>query len=128
MAQQGLADLWRCISPISYLDHFAHPEKLGAEGDAAAARKKVLVIHAKYDLTFREEFSLQVLDNFRQAGLDFVSKVLPCGHYTTGETPYKFIDGWYLGSFVYSAFKEIASERSASAGDERARTAQLVAD
>jgi hypothetical protein len=35
--------------------------------------------------------------------------VLPCGHYTTGETPYKFIDGWYLGSFVYRAFKELAS-------------------
>jgi hypothetical protein len=35
--------------------------------------------------------------------------VLPCGHYTTGETPYKFMDGWYLGSFVYSAFKQLAA-------------------
>jgi hypothetical protein len=35
--------------------------------------------------------------------------VLPCGHYTTGETPYKFIDGWFLGSFVYRAFKDLAS-------------------
>src|SRR5271163_4290132 len=87
MTQQGLADLWRCISPISYLDNFAHPEKLGADCDPASVRKKVLVIHAKYDLTFREEFSLQVLENFQQAGLNFVSKVLPCGHYTTGETP-----------------------------------------
>jgi hypothetical protein len=34
---------------------------------------------------------------------------LPCGHYTTGETPYKFIDGWYIGSFIYSAFKHLAS-------------------
>ena len=44
---------------------------------------------------------------FRRRGIDFVSKVLPCGHYTTGETPYKFMDGWYLGSFVYSAFKQL---------------------
>jgi len=35
--------------------------------------------------------------------------VLPCGHYTTGETPYKFMDGWYIGSFIYSAFKQLAT-------------------
>ncbi len=126
MSQQGLADLWRCISPVSYLDSFAHPEQLGAESHAEAVRKKVLVIHAKYDLTFREEFSLQVVDNFRRVGLDFVSKVLPCGHYTTGETPYKFIDGWWLGSFVYSAFKEIGETGRSLEGE--ARSAQLVAD
>jgi hypothetical protein len=126
MSQQGLADLWRCISPVSYLDSFAHPEKLIAGSDAETVRKKVLVIHAKYDLTFREEFSLQVLDNFRRAGLDFVSKVLPCGHYTTGETPYKFMDGWYLGSFVYSAFKEIAM--TAKPLNTPVETPQLVAD
>jgi hypothetical protein len=39
--------------------------------------------------------------------------VLPCGHYTTGETPYKFIDGWYLGSFVYRAFKALREEKTA---------------
>jgi hypothetical protein len=50
-----------------------------------------------------------VIDNFRRLGIDFVSKVLPCGHYTTGETPYKFIDGWYIGSFIYSAFKHLAT-------------------
>jgi hypothetical protein len=49
-----------------------------------------------------------VLANFDRFGVDYVSKVLPCGHYTTGETPYKFIDGWYLGSFVYSSFRDLA--------------------
>jgi hypothetical protein len=34
--------------------------------------------------------------------------VLPCGHYTTGETPYKYLDGWYLGSFMYQAFRDLA--------------------
>jgi len=38
--------------------------------------------------------------------------VLPCGHYTTGETPYKFIDGWYMGSFVYRAFKALREEKA----------------
>ena len=50
----------------------------------------VLVVHATYDLTFLREFSLDVLENFDRCGVDYVSKVLPCGHYTTGETPYKY--------------------------------------
>jgi hypothetical protein len=74
--------------------------------------KKVLVIHARYDLTFLPEYSRQVLASFAAHGIDFVSKVLPCGHYTTGETPYKFIDGWYLGSFVFSAFRDLARQSS----------------
>jgi hypothetical protein len=39
--------------------------------------------------------------------------MLPCGHYTTGETPYQYIDGWYLGSFVYRAFKALRKEKAA---------------
>jgi hypothetical protein len=72
----------------------------------AANPRKILLVHATYDLTFLREYSQQVIENFRRRGIDFVSKVLPCGHYTTGETPYKFMDGWYIGSFVYSAFKQ----------------------
>jgi dienelactone hydrolase len=97
MTQQRLRDVWAAVSPSCYMDQFA------------ANPKKILLVHATYDLTFLEEYSLQVIENFRRRGVDFVSKVLPCGHYTTGETPYKFMDGWYLGSFVYSAFKQLAA-------------------
>jgi hypothetical protein len=94
MTHQRLRDVWAAVSPSHYMDQFA--------GDP----KKILLVHAKYDLTFLEEYSLQVIESFRRRGIDFVSRVLPCGHYTTGEAPYKFMDGWYLGSFVYSAFKQ----------------------
>jgi len=90
--------LFSSISPASYMDRFAEHAK------------KVLVIHAKYDLTFMPEYSEQVLENFARRGIDFVSKVLPCGHYTTGEFPYKFIDGWYIGAFIYSAFRDLVRE------------------
>jgi dienelactone hydrolase len=100
MTQQRLQKLWASISPVSFMERFA------------ASPKKVLVVHATYDLTFLREYSLQVLRRFSELGVDFVSKVLPCGHYTTGETPYKFIDGWYLASFVYNAFKDIAEQPS----------------
>ena len=96
MNQQQLYRLWRGISPVAYMRRFA------------SGAKRVLVIHGRYDLTFLPEYSEQVLAAFSEHGIDFVSKVLPCGHYTTGETPYKFLDGWWLGSFVYSAFRTLA--------------------
>jgi dienelactone hydrolase len=98
LTQERLRSLLSAISPAFYMDRFA------------LTPKKVLVVHAAYDLTFLEQYSLDVLENFQRRGVDFVSKVLPCGHYTTGETPYKFIDGWYLGSFIYSAFRQLAKE------------------
>jgi len=72
------------------------------------------VVHAAYDLTFLPEYSIEVLRSFSVLGVDYVSKVLPCGHYTTGETPYKYIDGWYLGSFVFAAFRNLAENRPVS--------------
>ena len=80
--------------------------------EAGGPLKKVLLVYANYDLTFPKEYSLQVVDAFRRIGLDFEPRVLPCGHYTTGETPYKFIDGWYMGWFVYRAFKALREEKA----------------
>lgn len=102
MNQEQLYRLWSAVSPVSYMEQFARNPR------------KVLMIHARYDLTFLPRYSELVLEAFAAHGVDFVSKVLPCGHYTTGETPYKFIDGWYLGSFVYSAFRDLAREPARS--------------
>jgi hypothetical protein len=96
LTQQRLNDLWGAISPIHYMHRF--------RSTAARRNRRTLVVHATYDLTFLEEFSIEVLRSFDQLGIPYESKILPCGHYTTGETPYKFLDGWYLGSFVYQAF------------------------
>jgi dienelactone hydrolase len=96
LTQDDVRAVWLALSPMAYMQKFAeHP-------------KRVLVVHARYDLTFPLEYSLDVLKNFDRLGVDYVSKVLPCGHYTTGEWPYKYIDGWYLSSFVYSAYKRLA--------------------
>jgi dienelactone hydrolase len=107
LTQERLCDLWSCVSPVSYF-----PQFLGQTGTAAG--KNCLLVYADYDLTFPREYSLRVVDAFRSNGVQFESRVLPCGHYTTGETPYKFIDGWYIGWFVYRAFKELRRERSAA--------------
>jgi dienelactone hydrolase len=108
MTQQQLYGLWSGISPFSYMQKFA------------AAARRVLLIYGRYDLTFLPEYSEQVVTAFTEYGIDFVAKVLPCGHYTTGETPFKFLDGWWMGSFVYSAFRDLAKQ-SASALSQSAR-------
>ncbi|MBV9573164.1 MAG: alpha/beta hydrolase family protein [Acidobacteriales bacterium] len=87
-----LRDLWRAISPMSYFTQFARWPK------------KSLVIYAKYDMTFLPEFSRQTIAEFALHHLDYKVVELPCGHYTTGETPYKYIDGWHLASFFRTAF------------------------
>jgi dienelactone hydrolase len=105
LTQERVRDLWSAISPCYYYEKMAGKE---AEGHL----KKILVVYANYDLTFPREYSLQVVKSFREHGLNFESRVLPCGHYTTGETPYKYIDGWYMGWFVYRAFKALREEKA----------------
>ena len=97
LTQDAVRAIFLAVSPMAYMERFA------------AAPKQVLVVHATYDLTFLEEFSLDVLKNFDRYGVDYVSRVLPCGHYTTGETPYKYMDGWFLGKFVHDAYKRLAA-------------------
>src|SRR5437868_2787813 len=89
---ERLRGLWAAISPMSYFDQFSRWPK------------KSLIIYAKYDLTFLPEFSRQVVNEFARYGLDHKVVVLPCGHYTTGEAPYKYLDGWHLARFLSGAF------------------------
>jgi len=83
-----LRDAWRAISPISYLEKFA------------ARKHKSLFIYASYDATFLPDLSRDIVDKIRTQGVDHKVVVLPCGHYTLGETPFKFIDGYHICSFV----------------------------
>ena len=89
-----LRALWTAVSPMSYFKQFAR------------WKRKSLIVYAKYDLTFLPEFSRQVVAEFERYGLDHKVAVLPCGHYSMGEAPYKYLDGWHLASFLGRAFKE----------------------
>jgi hypothetical protein len=102
--QDQVRQIFSIVSPMSYMDRFAakHPGK----------PRRSLVVHATYDLTFPLDYSFDVHKNFDALKIDYVSKILPCGHYTTGEFPYKYLDGWYLGSFIYSSFKRLAERKT----------------
>lgn len=90
------------VSPVSYMDLFAQTSH-------TEPQRQSLVVYAPYDLTFPMELTRGVFENFAEHNIPYLAKMLPCGHYTTGETPYKYIDGWYLGSFVHKAFKKLAA-------------------
>jgi len=87
-----LRQAWLAVSPMSYFKQFARWPR------------KSLIIYAKYDLTFLPELSRQTVEEFERHGLDHKVAVLPCGHYTTGETPYKYMDAWHMMSFLRTAF------------------------
>ena len=89
---ENLRQVWRAVSPMVYFDKFSRWPR------------RSLIIYAKYDMTFLPEFSEQVVEEFKKHNLDHKAVVLPCGHYTLGETPYKFMDGWQLVSFLRTAF------------------------
>jgi hypothetical protein len=90
---ERLRGLWTAISPISYFKQFAR------------FPRKSLIVYARYDLTFLPEFSRQVVAEFKRHQLDHKATALPCGHYSIGEAPYKYLDGWHLASFLGRAFK-----------------------
>src|SRR5512146_1509358 len=88
----SLRRCWAAISPMCYFDKFQR------------FPKRSLIVYATYDLTFLPEFSRQIVAEFDRRRLDFKTAILPCGHYTTGETPYKYMDAFHIARFVNSAF------------------------
>ena len=85
---EELRDHWLPISPRPFAERLlwmpARPMRL---------------IAARYDLTFPADLSRQVIADLQHLGVPFDVAWLPCGHYTSGEPPWKYIDGWKMVSF-----------------------------
>ena len=58
------------------------------------------MVYATYDLTFPLDLSRQFIAEFVKRDVPHETAVLPCGHYTTGKAPFKFLDGYYLTKFL----------------------------
>jgi hypothetical protein len=84
-----LRRIWMPISPFPYLERMRGRE--------------VLLVYARYDLTFPVALSRLLVDEFRRRGIDHKLRVLPCGHYSTGVTPFKWMDGLALCRFLSRA-------------------------
>ena len=83
-----LRKLWLCISPPSYWDHFT------------ARRNRSKFIYTRFDTTFPLHLSRDVIRGAEKHQWDYDVRVLPCGHYTMGEFPFKYITGYEICSFL----------------------------
>lgn len=84
VGRDELREFWAMISPATFA------ERLGAR------EFRSLVIWARRDTVFRPEFSQEFVRRYP------ATKVLglPCGHYTVGEFPFKWIDGLAICRFL----------------------------
>jgi len=83
-----LRDYWRPISPMPFISRLP-----------GMGRRPMRFIAARYDLTFPVDLTHEVIAEVRRYGLPLDVIWLPCGHYTTGEMPWKAIDAWKIATF-----------------------------
>jgi hypothetical protein len=81
-----LRDYWMPISPWPFIDRVRD--------------RRILLVYARYDLTFPVDLSRRFIEEFRRQRIPHKLAVLPCGHYTTGKAPFKYLDGYYLTRFL----------------------------
>lgn len=81
-----LREFWMPISPWPFIER--------------VRGREVLLIYARYDLTFPVDLSRRFIGEFRRLGVPHHVARLPCGHYTTGKAPFKFVDGYHLTRFL----------------------------
>jgi hypothetical protein len=81
-----LRRFWLPISPAHFLERIRD--------------RRTLLVYAKYDLTFPLDLSLDLLADFRRRTIPHQVAVLPCGHYSTGSTPFKYMDAYVLTRFL----------------------------
>jgi hypothetical protein len=84
-----LRALWAPISPRLFLERLR--------------TRRTLLIYARYDLTFPVDLSQDLVQAFHDLAIPHDVAVLRCGHYSTGVTPFKYVDGWVLTRFLKKA-------------------------
>jgi hypothetical protein len=83
-----LREFWRPISPMG------HVERLKDDP------RPQHYIYTLYDLTFPIDLSRETVKEIKRISTAASSSWIPCGHYTLGESPWKYIDGWKITSFL----------------------------
>jgi dienelactone hydrolase len=86
---EELREFWNPISPVPFIPRLRRMQ-----------RRPMRFIAARYDLTFPVDMSKRVIEEVKSLGIDLDVVWLPCGHYTTGEMPWKAIDAWKIATFM----------------------------
>lgn len=84
-----LREFWLPISPMAYI------EKL-----AQMPPRPQRYIYTLYDLTFPLDLSRDTIKALREHKIAHSEVTIPCGHYTLGEKPWVYLDGYKIVSFL----------------------------
>ena len=95
LSLEELRHYWSPISPLPFMPRVA-----------AMGQRPIRFIIAKYDLTFPINLSHEAIAEARRNNLPLDIVWLPCGHYTTGEMPWKAIDAWKIATFFRKQFRK----------------------
>lgn len=90
-----LREYWMPVSPMAYM------QKL-----ASMPPRPQRYIYTKYDLSFPVDLSRQTMLALRENGIEHSEVSLPCGHYTLGEKPWVYLDGFAIISFLRKHLKQ----------------------
>lgn len=86
---EELREFWSPISPLPFARRLTR-----------MPARPIRFIAARHDLTFPPDLSRQVIDEVRGLGVAVDVSWLPCGHYTSGERPWVYLDGWKIVTFM----------------------------
>jgi hypothetical protein len=86
---EELRAFWLPISPMSFAGRL---KQLRA--------RPMRFIAARHDLTFPPDLSREVIACIKSSGVPVDVTWLPCGHYTSGERPWVYLDAWKIVNFI----------------------------
>jgi hypothetical protein len=89
-----LRTYWAPVSPLPFMSRVAQ-----------MGHRPIRFLVARYDLTFPIDLTHEAIAEARRQKLPLDVVWLPCGHYTTGELPWKAIDAWKIATFFRKQFK-----------------------
>ena len=89
LSLEELRRVWLPVSPMTFAGRLAH-----------LPARPMRFIAARHDLTFPLDLSRDVIERVKSTGAPLDVTWLPCGHYTSGQRPWVYLDGWKIVSFV----------------------------
>lgn len=91
---EELRDYWMPISPLAYMDKLA-----------SLPERPQRYIYTLYDLSFPVDLSRDVMRELRRRKIKHSKAAIPCGHYTLGEKPWVYLDGYKIISYLHKHLK-----------------------
>ena len=87
VSREELIRFWAPISPFPYVHRIR------------ASSQHALMVSGKYDPTFWPEYSEELFEALQRDRIEVERLLLPCGHYSLGLPPFKWIVGGRFASF-----------------------------